>query len=142
MGRRWVVIAPLAALLASACAQAAPEEELHLAEPAHVEPIEGTELARVTLTERAAERIRLRTAPVEAGGRGLVVPAAALIVDTDGRFWVYTSPEPLTFVRHEVELRRIDGDRALAADGPPVGTPVVTVGAQELWGAETGVGGH
>ena len=31
---------------------------------------------------------------------------------------------------------RIDGDAAMLSSGPPVGTAVVTVGSQELFGTE------
>ena len=139
--RTWLVVVPLAAALAAACSKAA-TEEAYGPEPAHVEPIEGSEVARIRLEEYAAERIDLRTAPVEEESGRLVVPSAALLVDPEGRFWVYTNPEPLVFVRHEVRVISDDGGRAILAEGPPAGTRVVVVGAQELWGAESGVGGH
>lgn len=139
--RTWLVVVPLAAALAAACSKPV-TEEARGPEPAHVEPIEGSEVARVTLEEYGAERIHLRTAPVEERGGRLVVPSAALLVDPEGRFWVYTNPEPLVFVRREVRVISDDGGRAILAEGPPPGTRVVVVGAQELWGAESGVGGH
>ena len=49
-------------------------------------------------------------------------------------------PEPLTFVRHRVVIDKIDRGLAVLQDGPAVGTKVVTVGAAELYGAESGVG--
>jgi hypothetical protein len=48
------------------------------------------------------------------------------------------SPEPLVFVRQDVKVARVRGDEAILADGPPVGTSVVTVGQVELWGVEYG----
>ena len=112
--------------------------------PSVVEPLDGSGLARVRLTERAAERIGLQTTPVRetaAGGGNMqtVVPYSALLYDTDGRTWVYTSPEPLAFVRAPVEVERVEGSRAFLSDGPPAGTAVVSVGAALLLGTELGV---
>ncbi|HXF71421.1 MAG TPA: hypothetical protein VNO79_02265 [Actinomycetota bacterium] len=137
--RTWPLVVAFLALLAAGCSRFE-AEEAEGPEPAHVEPIEGSEVARVTLEEYGAERIGLRTAPVEERGDRLVVPSAAVLVDPEGRFWVYTNPEGLVFVRHEVRVISDDGGRAILADGPPPGTRVVVVGAQELWGAESGVG--
>ena len=113
------------------------------AEPAVVEPIEGSELMRVRLTERAAERLDVQTVAVRVSGTdragGKVVPYSALLYDTNGATWVFTAPEPLVFVRAPVQVDRIDGTRALLSAGPPTGAPVVTVGAAELYGAELGV---
>ena len=44
------------------------------------------------------------------------------------------------FKREPIDVERIDGDVAVVRSGPAAGTPVVTVGAAELWGFEFGVG--
>jgi hypothetical protein len=123
------------------------EHEAHAAHgehPAQVEKIDGSELARVTLTEKAAERIDARTVAVREqewnGELRKVVPYSSLIYDPKGRTWVYTSPQPRTFVRQQVEVERIDGDSVFLADGPAAGTEVASVGVAEIYGAETGVG--
>ncbi len=108
---------------------------------AKVERIEGSELSRVTLSERAAGRIGLRTTRVHAGRGGHpVVPYAAVLYDEQGETWVYTSTKPMTFVRQRVTVDRIEGDRAILERGPRAGTTIVTVGSEELLGAELGVG--
>lgn len=114
-------------------------------EPAVVEPVEGSEdLSRVTLTADAAERLDVQTAPVRAVGNGArqrtVIPYSAVLYEPDGDTWVYTSPEPLTFVRAPIVVETIEGDRAVLSQGPPLGTKVVTVGVAELFGAENGIG--
>jgi hypothetical protein len=113
-------------------------------QPAHVEELDGSELKRVTLTEEGARRTGLRTARVRPAGDGRVVPYRALIYDGEGGAFVYTrAGGPLSFLRAKVTVDRIDGDRVVLADGPPAGTPVVTVGAAEVYGAELGIeGGH
>jgi multidrug efflux pump subunit AcrA (membrane-fusion protein) len=98
---------------------------------------------RVTFDERGAEQVSLRTATVRRQGKRTVVPYAALIYDGQGASWVYTSPDPLTFVRVAVDVVRIEDDRVLLRDGPRPGTSVVTTGAAEVYGAELEIaGGH
>jgi hypothetical protein len=237
---RWMVLVLIiAGLLLSACTQTS--DTPAKPEPAHVEHIEGTNLSRVVLTKKAAERIDLKTAPVleqqvtrkrtvgaqvvdsgsgvlvrvalnasdlnrvdrgqlalvlplarDAGVTGLaaqvveapiegdpeqataalyyaidsaehglaagqrvfieltllgnatqlkVIPYAAVLYDLHGETWVYTSLEPLVYVRHPIVVDYIDGDLAVLSEGPPAGTEVVMAGAAELFGAESGIGG-
>lgn len=105
-------------------------------QPAFAEPIAGTHRVRVTVEKEAVERLQLRTAPVEKGKSGLVVPSAAIFVDPEGHWWVYTNPEANVFVRQEISLKREDDGQAFLSDGPRVGTQVVTQGAPELYGVE------
>jgi hypothetical protein len=214
-----------------------PSDVGHKEEPAHVEPIEGTDLSRIELTARAAQRLAVETAQVreeqvvrkrtfggqvvDTGGSALVrvalhesdlskvdrdqpsvirpleegapgwmaqvvdapdpkeatqalyclvdtdqtafvpeqrvfvevsmipsgatrkiVPYDAVLYDLHGETWVYTSPEPLVYVRAPITVDYIEGELAVLSEGPPAGTEVVTAGASELFGAETGIGGH
>jgi hypothetical protein len=138
--RRRITTAPLiTALLLSACGGAASDER-EINEPVTIEHLEGTDVARLTLTARAAERLGIQTAPVEANGSRLVVPSAAVFVQPDGTFWVYTNPEPLVFVRHQISVEHDDGARTVLTGGPSPGTQVVTVGVPELLGAEYEIG--
>ncbi len=109
-------------------------------EPAVVEAIEGSDLARVVLTERAAERLGIETTEVQLNTARLAVPSSALWIDPKGSFWVYTNPEPLVYLRHQVVVEDDDGKTALLSEGPPEGTRVVSVGVSELYGTEVGVG--
>ena len=57
----------------------------------------GGDLSRLTLTDKAVERLSLATAKVTKGAGGaLEVPYGALIYDATGKTWVYTNPEPRT----------------------------------------------
>ena len=116
----------------------------HGEQPAQIDKIEGSELSRVTLTGKAAERIGLETASVAEGeldGAMLkVVPYSSLIYDPHGGTWIYTSPQPRTFVRQQVQVERIDGDWVLLVEGPAAGTEIASMGVAEFYGAETGVG--
>ena len=104
-------------------------------EPATIKLIEGSDLKQVVLTEKAAERLGLETVPAE----GMTVPYSAVIYDTQGNAWIYTNPEPLTFVRAPIEIDHIDGDQAFLTRELESDAPIVTVGVAELYGAETGV---
>lgn len=141
LGLLLVFILPLAA-----CQQEA--STYTKIEPAHVEKIEGQEFSKVTLTPKAMERLAVETAPVRetemAGSENkamrLVVPYAALIYAPRGETYVYTSPQPGTFLRQKVDVDYIEGDLAVLNQGPPSGTEVVSVGTIELFGTEFGVG--
>jgi hypothetical protein len=114
--------------------------------PAEVSKIEGSKFSRLTLTEKAIERLALKTDQVReqpvprSTSARMTVPYSALIYSPQGETWVYTSPQPRTFVRHKVEVDYIKGDIAVLNAGPPVGTVVVSVAAAELYGTELKVG--
>lgn len=134
----FVVLAVAVAALAG-CSDGAPEATRP--EVVQVEPVEGTDLSSVTLTERSAARLGIKTTPVEPGqAGGTVVPYSAVLYDEHGGTWVYTNPMGLTFVRASITVREIDGDVARLSDGPPAGTAIATIGVSELFGAEMGVG--
>jgi hypothetical protein len=137
--RSILALVAFAAVLFGACAQppAGESEE----GPAVVEPIDGTALSRVTLTDGAAERVGIETAAVTsaAGGR-LMVPSATVLYDANGQAWVYTNPEGHVFVRAAITVVKTDGDDTILSAGPELETRVVTVGVPELYGTELGVG--
>jgi hypothetical protein len=136
---RWLIlIAMLAALSLSACAPAAEPEDEN--KPVTLEPISGTDLNRLTLTEKAAERLGLETAPVLTqqidGVDRIVMPYAALLYDPSGKAWAYVNVEPLVFVRQAITVDFITGDEAVLSEGLEAGAAVVTLGATELYGSE------
>jgi hypothetical protein len=106
-----------------------------------VDKIEGSDLKKLTLSEHAAQRLGLTTAEVTASGPETTVPYSAILYDKSGATWAYTNPEGLVFLRAEVTVDRVAHGVAYLGEGPEPGTKVVTVGAAELWGVETGVGG-
>ena len=109
--------------------------------PATVETISGSDLKRVTLTQKAAERLDIKTGKMAADSGGVVTaPYAAIVYDGKGKTWVYTNPEPLVYVRAPVVVDSIKGRTAILKSGPATGTMVVVVGVAELYGAESGIG--
>ena len=105
-------------------------------EPAELEPIKGTDVQRVIFDAEGAKRVGLQTAQIRQDGRKEIMPYAALIYDAEGKTYAYTAPKPLTYVRQEIEIDHYDGDSVVLSDGPPVGTEVVTVGVDEVYGTE------
>jgi len=112
--------------------------------PSRIQAVKGSDLPRVILTAQAARRIGIRTAPVrDAAARArrheALIPYAAVIYDAEGHAFAYTSPRPLTYERTPIRVLRTGRGVAVVSKGPRAGTPVVTVGAQELLGVEYGV---
>jgi hypothetical protein len=144
MDRLMVAALAASVLLLAACQQ--PKATKHAEHPAEVKKIEGTELSRLTLSEKAMQRLDLKTDRVReqqvsrSASPRKVVPYGSLIYDPQGRTWIYTSPETRTFVRHKVDVDYIEKDIAILKAGPPAGTVVVSVGVAELYGAEFKVG--
>jgi hypothetical protein len=123
----------------SACSEASSGYDYETAShhvPAKLEPIKGTDVQRVIFDAEAAERVGLKTAPIRQDGQGKIMPYAALIYGADGNTYTYTAPEPLTYVRQEINIDHVAGDSVMLSDGPPTGTEVVTVGAAEVYGTE------
>lgn len=134
------VVLLIAAMQLAACGQA-PAIPANENGPAKVEAIKGTDFYRITLTAQAAKRLDLQTASIRDsqvnGAQRKVIPYAAILYDAHGNTWTYTSAESLTFVRSPITVDFILGDQVILSAGPPSGTVVVTVGAEELYGSET-----
>jgi hypothetical protein len=143
MGRRQIALAAVPAALALLAGCGEPVDDAYVIEndPGQVEHVEGSDLGRITLTAAAARRLRVETTPVTSARRGrLAVPSAAVFVDPEGGWWVYTNPEPFVYVRHEIEVKDEHNGRTFLWDGPREGVHVVNVGVAELYGVEAEVG--
>jgi len=154
---RWMVAALIAASLglAGCDGTASSTTGSGKVSPAKVEAIPGQAVKKVMLTEQAAKRIGVVTVAVAAAPASLLprgstpgpstttVPYSAVVYDPNGKTWVYTVPEPLTYVREEVVVVTVGGPQgtdAVLSAGPPVGTTVVKTAVIELYGAELGIG--
>lgn len=148
MSRRetWVAVAVLGCLSVSGCREAA-EDATDAAKPVKVEKAAGKP-TKLTLTERAVERLGLLTVPVRkatlkskrlGGATGTAIPYTALLFDKKGQAAAYLVVGPRTFTRSPVVVDHYDGDLAVLASGLPVGARVVTDGSAELSGVEAGL---
>lgn len=113
---------------------------LNVEHPAEIVKIKGSDLSSVTLTDKAIQRLDLKTGLVLDQAGRIVVPFSSLIYDPHGQTWVYINPQPRTFVRHKVDVDTIKGNFAILNNGPPIGTSVATVAVAELYGAEYEIG--
>jgi len=87
---------------------------------------------------RAGERVSVRIPLKGAEAVETVVPWSAVLLDIHGGTWVYEVVEDHVYSRQRVEVRDVVGGFALLSRGPPPGTPVVVVGAAELYSTEFG----
>ena len=140
--RARCLIALLTTVSLAACAS--PPTPHPVVEPAVVVPVDGG-VARITLTEQAAARIALETdvtRVAQVTGEPtprLVVPFSSVFYTSDGAAWVYRVLEPLVFMREPISVASVVDGRAVLSEGE-AGMMVVTVGAAELYGAESGLG--
>jgi hypothetical protein len=140
---RWILALLVAACLPLGACRKAQEvaEEEEGKSPAEVKHLNGEDApAQITLSEEAAKRLDVQTATVDEadvnGAKQKTMPYAALLYDTSGETWVYTNPQPETFIRAQIKVDRIEGDKVILAQGPAAATKVVTVGVAELYGSE------
>jgi hypothetical protein len=142
VGRRWRLVRLLASglvlLVAGVAVSACSEVESNVREtyPYKVEPIEGSDVQRVTMLDETAALLPVETATVSREGERKVVPHEALIYNPDGDSFVYTKPKAETYVRAPVKVVRVDGGEAVLSDGPRAATTIVTTGAAELLATE------
>ena len=146
MLRKWSLMAVVLVAvsgLSAACSEDKVEEVVESA--ASAKTVDG--VVRITVSERAFERLGIKStavasAPPTAAQRTIssAVPYSAVMYTSTGETFVYTSTEPRVFVHVPIAVVQIGGATAFLSQGPPVGTNVVTVGAPELYGVESGLG--
>jgi hypothetical protein len=132
---------------ASGCSEAGASNEESPDTAVTVEENGEDQPARLTVSERAEQRLGLRTEPVrpltgQAGGATEAIAYSAVVYDADGKSWTFSAPSPRTYIRVPIVISSIAGQTVQLKSGPPVGTQVVVVGAPELVGAEAGISGE
>jgi hypothetical protein len=132
---------------ASGCSEAGASNETNSETAVTVESAGEDQPARLTVSERAEQRLGLRTEPVrpisgQANGATEVISYSAVVYDADGKSWAFSAPSPRTYIRVPIVISSITGMTVQLKSGPPVGTQVVVVGAPELVGAEAGISGE
>ena len=133
---------------ASGCSEAGASNEENPETAVTVEePAEEGQPARLTVSERAEQRLGLRTEPVrpltgQANGATEVIAYSAVVYDEDGKSWTFSAPSPRTYIRVPIVISSITGQTVQLKSGPPVGTQVVVMGAPELVCAEAGISGE
>jgi RND family efflux transporter MFP subunit len=88
---------------------------------------------RFRLGERVSVKLRLK-----GEDSSLTIPSSAVVYDVYGGTWVYVEANERTYARRRVVMKGLWNDKALIAAGLGEGETVVSEGAAELFGAETG----
>ena len=73
---------------------------------------------------------------IENGEAATAIPFSSTFYDPSGSAWIYVCEGEGAYRRARVDVLRRDGEQAVLARGPDVGTCVVSVGAAELYGSE------
>lgn len=139
---------PLALLASAACAGVAGcggSTPQRVPVSARIEPAAGSSSGRIVLSRLGAQRIGLHTvrahaAPTPQRLHGMVVvPYSAIVYDPSGQTFAFVSPARLTYVEVQVAVDHIAGRAAYLTRGLRPGDQVVSVGAEELYGVQSGV---
>jgi hypothetical protein len=131
------------ALTLTGCATAARgADKVAVEQPATLRTPAGGGPGIVTLTQTAAERLGIRTAPVATAPSGLAIPYGAVIYEPDGSAWAFVETAARTYQRAPITITAINAAQVTLSAGPKPGTAVVTQGAAELVGVETGIDGE
>ncbi len=115
---RWmIVVLIISSLYLAACGQTQEAATTEESQPIQLSEPNGDNPRSETLTEDAAKRLDIQTAEVQDmmvdGAQQKVIPYAAILYDTEGATWVYLNKDgPLTFVRHPITVKDIQGDQA------------------------------
>jgi len=123
-----------AALAVGACSEV--ESNVRENQPYTVEGPEDAAIKRVKMEDATAALLPVELATVRERGNRTVAPHSAVIYNPDGDAFVYTKPKAETYIRAPIDIVRVNGDRAVLSDGPPVGTTIVTTGSAELLATE------
>ena len=122
------LLAGLIAVGVTGCAGGAEEETDGSAngDAAKVEQVAGSDIPMITLSNEAAERLGVATDPVRMQASGAIqqpaIPYQAVVYDAKGQAFTYVSPEPHVYSRVPLTVDDVQGDMAVLATGPAVGT--------------------
>jgi hypothetical protein len=104
----------------------------------------ATSPGRIVLSVLGAQRIGVQTAVAKrvrtaTSAARVVIPYSAVVYDPSGKTYAFANTAPLTYVEVPITVDHIGGNQAFLARGPKAGAKVVSVGAEELYGVQTGV---
>ena len=80
-----------------------------------------------------------RTTPAPKPADSSIIPYSAVIYDPSGKTYAFTNTAPLTYIEVPITVDQISGNSVYLQGGPKAGQKVVSVGAEELYGVQTGV---
>jgi hypothetical protein len=142
--RNRIKLAALSVALTAAIAGCGSSAQAPIPASSKLVHVAGSPAGRILLTAQGAQHLGLQTATVSSAPGGsttatVVVPFSAVIYAPSGQTYAFTNPAALTFEEVPITIDHIDGNSAFLSRGPQPGSRVVTVGAEELYGVQTGV---
>ncbi len=164
--RRYLVAAIFAAILAAPLGGCGSSTSPPIPQSARLEPVPGSAAGKIVLSSLGAQRIGLTTAktrgipaprptvttgvtksgrrrrivvPPRPGGPTVMIPYSSVIYDPSGRTYAFVMIAQLTYAEVPITVDRVTGNVAYLLKGPRAGAPVVSTGAEELYGVQTGV---
>jgi hypothetical protein len=90
-----------------------------------------------TTVVRGVKHTTTRPAPKPAVA--VIIPYSAVIYDPSGKTYAFARTALLTYTAVPIAVQSVSGNSAYLSTGPPAGARVVSVGAEELYGVQTGV---
>jgi multidrug efflux pump subunit AcrA (membrane-fusion protein) len=151
MPKRHLPAALAATLSALALAACGSSTHPHIASAARLVRVPGSAAGKIVLSAVGAQRIGLATVTVRtvprpkhagkrtAGGPTVSIPGSAVIYDPSGRTYAFVSIGRLSFAEVRVVVDHMNGATAYLRSGLRPGARVVSRGAEELYGVQTGV---
>lgn len=110
--------------------------------PPSANPLAGTVDLYYEIDNRSADLLPGQlvgvTLPLRSEAESLVVPWSTVIHDINGGTWVYEQLAERKYARRRVVVQAVLGEQAVLTSGPTPGANLVTKGAAELYGVETG----
>jgi hypothetical protein len=79
------------------------------------------------------------TVPGPRPAAAVIIPYSAVIYDPSGKSYAFANTARLTYVAVPITVQSVSGNSAYLSSGPKAGVKVVSVGAEELYGVQTGV---
>jgi hypothetical protein len=155
--RKRITAVLVGALLSLALAACGSANHVRLTPAARLVPVPGNAAGKIVLSPLGARRIGLATAAtrqltvtttVKTHGRPhqvkrttgtVIVPASAVIYDPSGKTYAFVAVGRLAFTEVPIVVNQINGNAAYLGKGPRAGSRVVSRGAEELYGVQTGV---
>jgi hypothetical protein len=93
-------------------------------------------IVKTTVVAGVKKTIRI---PAPRPAASVIIPYSAVIYDPSGATYAFANTAPLTYVEVPITVQQIAGNLAYLSTGPKAGAKVVSIGAEELYGVQTGV---
>jgi hypothetical protein len=108
---------------------------------ARLEQVPGHAAGKIVLSAVGARRIGLQTQSVRdaRASKTVVIPFSAVVYAPSGQAYAFVAVGRLAYTEVPITIDHVTGNSAYLRKGPRPGSAVVSTGAEELYGVQTGV---